>query len=260
MEMNSKVSIITPVYNASGLISETIESVINQSYKDWELILVDDCSTDNSATIIKKYEELDNRIRYYCLECNSGAAVARNKGLELSTGRYIAYLDVDDLWYVEKLEKQVNYVNENNAQFICCDYEKINEDGSKLNKIVKMPKSITYNQLLSNTIIQTVGVFIDLQKVNKKLLVMPNVRRGQDSATWLQMLKNGVKFNGQNEVLAAYRRVNNSLSSNKLNALKRTWYLYRGVEKLSIFKSIRCIFGWAYHASIKRIYLKNKGE
>ena len=138
MEMNSKVSIITPVYNASGLISETIESVINQSYKDWELILVDDCSTDNSATIIKKYEELDNRIRYYCLECNSGAAVARNKGLELSTGRYIAYLDADDLWYVEKLEKQVNYVNENNAQFICCDYEKINEDGSKLNKIVKI--------------------------------------------------------------------------------------------------------------------------
>ena len=119
-----------------------------------------------------------------------------------------------------------------------------------------MPKSITYDQLLSNTIIQTVGVIVDLNKVDRKLLVMPNVRRGQDSATWLQMLRNGVKFTGQNEVLAQYRRVPQSLSANKFSAMKRTWYLYRSVEHLSLAKSCICLVGWAYHASIKRIYIK----
>ena len=146
-------------------------------------------------------------------------------------------------------------MTKNNVVFTCCDYEKIEQDGTLLNKVVHMPKTISYEQLLRNTIIQTVGVIVDTDGVDHALLVMPNVRRGQDSATWLQMLRNGVKFFGQNEVLAQYRRVPQSLSANKLNAMKRTWYLYRGVEKLSVPKSIWCLIGWAWHASLKRIYI-----
>lgn len=250
------VSIITPVYKCEEYIVRTMNSVLTQTYADWEMLLVDDCSPDGSAEIIRSYAERDSRFKYIKLEDNSGAAIARNVGLENAKGRYIAYLDADDIWLPEKLERQIRFMEENDVQFSCCDYEKIEADDTPLNKIVHMPKTITYNQLLSNTIIQTVGVIVDLDKVDRKLLVMPNVRRGQDSATWLQMLRNGVKFVGQNEVLAQYRRVPQSLSANKLSALKRTWYLYRGVEHLSLPKSCFCLIGWAYHASIKRIYVK----
>lgn len=256
------VSIITPVYNCEQYLPLTIESVQAQTYENWELILADDCTPDNSADIIAEYAKKDSRIKYIKLKENSGAAIARNEALEAAKGRYIAYLDADDIWLPNKLERQLDFMEKNGVEFSCCDYEKIEADGTPLNKTVHMPKTITYNQLLSNTIIQTVGVIADLEKVDKKLLVMPNVRRGQDSATWLQMLRNGVKFTGQNEVLAQYRRVPQSLSANKLSAMKRTWYLYRGVEHLSLPKSIVCLIGWAYHASIKRIYvgkfIKNK--
>lgn len=250
------VSIITPVYKCENFIAKTMNSVLNQTYPEWEMILVDDCSPDNSAEIIHTFIKSNPRFRYIKLKKNSGAAIARNVGLENAKGRYIAYLDADDIWLPQKLEKQIRFMEEHDVQFSCCDYEKIEADDTPLNKIVHMPKTITYNQLLSNTIIQTVGVIVDLNKVDRKLLVMPNVRRGQDSATWLQMLRNNVKFVGQNEVLAQYRRVPQSLSANKLSALKRTWYLYRGVENLSLLKSFVCLIGWAYHASIKRIYIK----
>lgn len=253
------VSIITPVYKCEEYIVRTMNSVLTQTYADWEMLLVDDCSPDGSAEIIRSYAERDSRFKYIRLENNSGAAIARNVGLEHAKGRYIAYLDADDIWLPEKLERQIRFMEENDVQFSCCDYEKIEADDTPLNKVVHMPKTITYNQLLSNTIIQTVGVIVDLNKVDRKLLVMPNVRRGQDSATWLQMLRNGVKFTGQNEVLAQYRRVPQSLSANKFSAMKRTWYLYRGVEHLSLAKSCVCMVGWAYHASIKRIYVK-KGD
>ena len=250
------VSIITPVYECEDYIARTLNSVLAQTYPEWEMLLVDDCSPDGSADIIRSYVEKDRRFKYIKLENNSGAAIARNVGLECAKGRYIAYLDADDIWLPKKLERQIHFMEEHDVQFSCCDYEKIEADDTPLNKVVHMPKTITYNQLLSNTIIQTVGVIVDLEKVDRKLLVMPNVRRGQDSATWLQMLRNGVKFIGQNEVLAQYRRVPQSLSANKFSAMKRTWYLYRGVEHLSIPKSILCLIGWAYHASIKRIYFK----
>lgn len=250
------ISIITPVYMCEAYIERTMNSVLAQTYPNWEMLLVDDCSPDGSAEIIRSYAEKDPRFKYIKLDNNSGAAIARNVGLENAKGRYIAYLDADDIWLPQKLEKQIRFMEENDVQFSCCDYEKIEADDTPLNKVVHMPKTITYNQLLSNTIIQTVGVIVDLNKVDRKLLVMPNVRRGQDSATWLQMLRNGVKFTGQNEVLAQYRRVPQSLSANKFSAMKRTWYLYRGVEHLSLVKSCVCLAGWAYHASIKRIYVK----
>ncbi len=249
------VSIITPVYQCEKFLVETIESVLGQTHTNWEMILVDDCTPDGSAEIIRRYGEADSRFRYLKLEENSGAAVARNAGLDLARGRYIAYLDADDLWLPEKLERQLSFMAQTGAAFTCCDYEKIEHDGTPLHKTVHMPATITYEQLLRNTIIQTVGVIVDTSRVDRTLLRMPNLRRGQDSATWLQMLKNGVEFLGQNEVLAQYRRVPNSLSANKLKAMKRTWHLYRKVEMLSVPKSLWCLLGWAYNASLKRIYV-----
>lgn len=249
------VSIITPVYQCETLLAETIESVLCQTYPNWEMILVDDCSPDGSAEIIGRYAQADTRFRYLKLENNSGAAVARNAGLDLARGRYIAYLDADDLWMPNKLERQLAFMAEHGAAFTCCDYDKIDYDGTPLYKTVHMPATITYEQLLRNTIIQTVGVVVDISRVDRTLLRMPDLRRGQDSATWLQLLKNGVEFMGQNEALARYRRVPNSLSANKWKAMKRTWHLYRKVEKLSLPKSIWCLLGWAYNASLKRIYV-----
>lgn len=249
------ISIITPVYNCEKLIKKTIQCVIEQTYKNWEMILVDDCSTDGSADIIKNIMKKEKRIKYYKLEKNSGAAVARNKALAISQGRFIAYLDSDDLWKKEKLEKQRKFMLDNEIGFCCTDYEKIKEDGTSLNKIIKIPRRVNYNLYLRNTIIQTVGVMIDTKITGKNLLIMPNIRRRQDAATWCQLLKNGFDCYELPENLSYYRVVNNSLSSNKLKAVKGTWFLYRKIEKLSVAKSIICFIGYAFNAIKKRIYL-----
>jgi len=252
--LDELVSIIVPVYNSEEYLAETVESVRQQTYPHWELLLVDDCSTDASPEIANRYVAQDSRIRYIRLTENSGAAVARNTGLEASRGRYIAYLDADDLWFPQKLERQLAFMEENHFCFSCCDYEKIEQDGSSLYKKVRMPASMNYRQLLQNTIIQTVGVIADTKFMDPSLLVMPNVRRGQDYATWLQILRSGITFHGQNEVLAAYRRVPTSLSANKFRAMQRTWNIYRNVEKLPLPYAVWCQICHAWHASMKRIY------
>ena len=256
--MEEKVSIITPVFNCEKLIEKTIECVIKQNYQNWEMLLVDDCSTDKSKDIIEKYSKKDSRIKYFILEKNSGAAVARNYALEQATGRFIAYLDADDLWKEDKLEKQVNFMIKNNYAFSCTSYEKIDENGTKKNKIVKMPEKINYDLYLRNTIIQTVGVMVDTNIIRKDLLIMPNIRRRQDAATWCQILKNNYDCYGMEDVLSYYRVVSNSLSSNKFKAVKGTWFLYRQIEKLSLIKSCFCFVGYAFNACKKRIYIGKK--
>ena len=256
MKENLKVSIITPIYNCEKFLPKTIECVINQTYTDWEMLLVDDCSPDNSAEIIKKYAKDDNRIKYFKLDKNSGAAIARNKALEESNGRFIAYLDADDLWKPEKLEKQVEFMLKNNYPFTCTDYEKIDESCKSLNKIVKIPKKVNYNLFLRNTIIQTVGVMVDTKLTGKELLKMPNIRRRQDAATWCQLLKNGFDCYEVPENLSYYRVVKNSLSSNKFKAVKTNWYWYRKIEKLPLWKACYCFIGYAFNAVKKRIYIR----
>ena len=249
------VSIITPVYKCEKYISKTIESVINQTYKNWEIILVDDCSPDDSADIIKKYADNDKRIKYIKLKENSGAAIARNTALENSKGRFIAYLDADDLWMRDKLEEQLQFMIDNNYGFSCTSYEVIDNEGKKLNKEIHMLKEVDYIGFLTNNLIQTVGIMVDLSIVDKKLLEMPNIRRRQDAATWLQILKSNNKCYGLDKVLAMYRRTENSLSSNKFKAVKGVWYLYRKIEKLSLPFSLYCFIRYACLAVWKRIYI-----
>ncbi len=256
--MQEKVSIITPVYNSEKYLKKTIESVINQTYLNWEMLLVDDCSNDKSEEIIQKYVEKDIRVKYFKLKENSGAAIARNYALEQASGRFIAYLDADDLWRKDKLEKQVKFMLDNNYAFTCTDYEKIDENGESLNKVIKIPQKVDYNLFLRNTIIQTVGVMVDTKLTGKELLKMPNIRRRQDAATWCQLLKNGFDCYEVPECLSYYRVVSNSLSSNKFKAIKMNWYWYRKIEKLPLWKTFYCFVGYAFNAVKKRIYKKKR--
>ena len=257
--VNELVSIITPVYNNSEFIKQTIESVQKQTYKNWEMIIVDDCSTDRTPELIKKISKKDDRIKYIKLENNSGAAIARNKALSESRGRFIAYLDADDLWKKNKIQNQIDFMLAHDYAFVCSNYEKI-DINNKILKQVKIPKEINYKLFLRNTIIQTVGVMIDSRKTGRELLMMPNVRRRQDAATWCQLLKSGFNCYGVPEFLSYYRVVPNSLSSNKIKAIKGTWFLYRKIEKLSLVNACFCFLGYAINAIKKRIYIKIGGH
>ncbi len=235
MNLNKLVSIITPLYNAEKYIETTIQSVQYQTYKNWEMIIVDDCSKDRGPEIVKKYIENDNRIKLMKLEKNSGGAVARNRAIKEAKGKYIAFLDSDDLWYPEKLEKQLKFMEENNYDFTYTWYEKIDEEGNLLKEIVKSEDKINYNKLLKSNQIGCLAAMYNAKKLGK--IYMPLIRKRQDYALWLQVLKKVDYGYCLKENLAQYRIVNGSVSSNKINLIKYNWKLFRDVEKLSIFKS-----------------------
>ncbi|WP_024621019.1 glycosyltransferase family 2 protein [Metaclostridioides mangenotii] len=245
------VSIITPVYNSEKFLSETIECIQNQTYKNWQLLLIDDCSNDNSSEVIKRYSEHESRIKYIKLDNNSGAAVSRNKGLSLAEGRFVAFADSDDLWDSKKLEKQVGYMLKKNVGFTFTSYRYMKEDGTKTNKVARAPEKIDYEGLLRNTIIGCSTVVIDRDILGN--FEMPLVRRGQDTATWLQLLKTEKYAYGIYDDLVFYRLVGNSISSNKIKALKRTWNTYRNVEKLSLPKSMYVFCFYVFNAIKKRV-------
>lgn len=247
----SLVSIIIPVYNCENFIRETIQTIQNQTYTNWEAIFVDDCSSDKSIEILTEF--LSDKIKLVKLEKNSGAAVARNEGIKMAKGKYIAFLDGDDFWHKQKLEKQVNFMEKNNYAFTCTSYEFTNEHGEGTGKIAKVPKQLTYKQALKNTVIFTSSVIFNVQVLGKKLIQMPNFKRGQDTATWWKVLRAGNIVYGLNEVLAYYRRSSDTLSSNKLKALKRTWTIYRQSEKFSIVKSAYYFLFYVFHAIKRRI-------
>ncbi|MDT2791626.1 glycosyltransferase family 2 protein [Enterococcus lactis] len=257
--MNNKISIIMPSFNSEKYVLDAIISVQNQTYKNWEMIIVDDCSNDNTINIISEVIANDNRIRLYRQERNLGAGAARTRALGLINGRFIAYLDADDIWYPDKLSKQISFMLKNNIGFSCTSYEVIDNDGNKLNKQIYMLPKVDYIGFLTNNLLQTVGIMVDSKIVDKKYLIMPNLRRRQDAATWLQILKAQYYCYGMEEILAQYRRTQGSLSSNKFKAVKGVWYLYRKIEHLSFSFSCYCFIRYAYLAIWKRIYPKKGG-
>jgi glycosyltransferase involved in cell wall biosynthesis len=236
IKINSLVSIITPLYNSEKFIEETIQSVLNQTYSNWEMIIVNDCSTDNGVDILKKYSEKDNRIKLIQLIKNGGGAVARNRAIEEAKGKYIAFLDSDDLWKPEKLEKQIKFMKENSYSFTFTKYQQMNENGEKLEKYIEVPKTLNYKQALLKNPIGCLTVIYDSEKLGK--VYLPLIRKRQDYALWLKILKSGVTGYGLNENLAYYRLRENSISSNKVDLIKYQWKLYREIEKLNIFESI----------------------
>lgn len=245
------VSIIVPVYNAQNFIGETIQCVQAQTYARWELLLVDDCSLDNSCNVIKEMQCTDERIKLIRQETNSGAARCRNKGVSCARGRYLCFLDADDIWEENKLERELAFISGGKG-FVFTGYEFADENGQGLGKIVRVPEQITYHEALKNTTIFTSTVMIDRAIIADTDIMMPCVE-SEDTATWWNILKKyGMGF-GLDECLVRYRRSAGTLSSNKLQAIRRIWNLYRKHEKLGIAKSFYCMVFWAFRAVFRRI-------
>ena len=247
-----RVSVIIPCFNSQQFIEETINSVICQTYENIEILVVDDCSSDSSLEVIEELVSKDPRISLFVQSHNGGVAKARNRGLEHARGRYITYLDADDLWERDKLAKQLEFMKNNKIGACFTSYKTITEDGRFIN-VVHVPKSVDYRQFLKNTITCSHTVMFDTQIVNKELLVMPDLKRGQDLATWLTVARSGHVFYGLDLVLAKYRKSTGSLSSNKIKAIKRTWNVYRNVEHLSIPYAAWCQLWQMVHAIGKRM-------
>lgn len=294
--MKELVSIIVPVYRAEKYIAETIAMVQAQTWQDWELLLIEDCSPDNSAGVIleimknraayvsetasedgsgspggaagevhevsagsnaiQSLEECTapggQRIALVCKAKNEGAARARNTGIDLAKGRYIAFLDADDVWYPEKLEKELHFMQDRQAGFVFTSYEFGDKQARPTGKVVCVPEELTYKKALSRTVIFTTTVLFDRKVIPEELIRMPVVE-SEDTATWWQILREGYTAYGLNEVLAVYRRPVKSLSSNKLTAIRRIWNLYRRQEKLSVTASIYYFVMWAYRATVRRL-------
>ena len=248
--MGELVSIVVPVYNAGNYIEKTIQMVQEQTYTEWELLLVDDCSKDDSVEKIKPF--LSDKIHLIRKEKNEGAAEARNTGIDRMKGRYLAFLDADDVWRREKLEKELAFMKEKDCAFCFTSYEFGDEEANGTGKVVKVPETLNFKQALPRTIIFTTTVLFDTEKIDKKLLKMPNVP-SEDTATWWQILRAGYTAYGLNENLVVYRRPEKSLSSNKFVAIKRIWFLYRKQAGLSVWKSAYYFVIWAFLAVWRRI-------
>jgi len=238
------VSIITPTYNCAKFIARTIDSVEAQTYQNWEMIIVDDRSQDNTGEIVEAYMKKDPRIQYHLLEVNSGAAVARTTAMKLAKGSYMAFLDSDDIWMPDKLERQITWMTENDYAFSCTAYEQIDEEDNPLNRVIKTVQKTDYNRLLLDCPVGNSSVMYDVEKMGK--FEVPNIRKRNDDALWLQMLKKEKYIWGMPEVLMRYRIRKNSISSNKLKVIKYHWILYREIEHLSVFRSAFHIGYWCF--------------
>lgn len=252
--MNKTISIVVPVFNAEKYIGETMDSVLAQTYRDWELVLVLNGCTDASEELIRRYQQAhaDRKIRMIVEHKNIGAALARNRGVNESAGRYIAYVDADDIWKPEKLEHLLCFMQEKDAAFVCSGYEFADENAKGTGKIVHVPATLHYREALKNTTIFTSTVMFDTEKLPKEKIQMP-VIKSEDTALWWKLLREGYVVYGLDENLVLYRRPKRSLSSNKLEAIRRIWNLYRKSEGLSILYSAYNFCFWAVRAVIRRV-------
>lgn len=245
------VSVITPSYNSSKFITETIESVIVQSFQDWEMIIVDDASDDDSVSIIKGYVKRDSRIKLVELRNNVGAGEARNKGLEKAVGNYIAFLDSDDVWHKNKLKNQVNFMEKMQAPISFTGYTIMDESLEKIKSIIRVPQSVTLHHYLKTTIIGMSTAIVDRERVGD--FKLNPIRSRQDGVLWIELLRKGLIAYGLDQQLTKYRARNNSVSSNKIKAMKRIWYIYRKFAKLNLLKT-SYYFSFYIFNNVKRRY------
>lgn len=230
------VSIVVPVYNAESFLANTIDSVRAQTYNNWELLLVDDCSSDASVRQIKDYRKEDARIKLIRMDRNSGAALSRNIGIEKAKGKYLAFLDADDAWLPSKLEKQIRLASERNAHLVYSGYEFANADGQSTGKTVKVPASMSLKQAYGNHLIWTSTVLINLSTVHKSDIKMLDISFGEDITTWWRILAKYGSAYGITESLALYRRGTRTLSSNKWSVLLKKWRAFKYAENFNQFK------------------------
>jgi len=234
--MSELVSIITPTFNAEKFIRATIESVQNQSYQNWEMILVDDASTDKTIAIIKEFAQKDNRIKLTELSKNSGNGFARNVALEKAIGKYIAYLDADDLWFPMKLEKQIQFLKTNNLPFTFSFYDCIDEEGNSLTRRVEAPLELTYDQLFFCNYVGNLTAIYDVDFFGK--IVIEATQKRQDWRLWLTILKQIEVTKPVPEILALYRIRKDSISSSKFKLIKHNFGVYRDFHGFNFVFSV----------------------
>lgn len=249
---NCTVSIIMPSYNAEAFISQSIESVLQQTYPNWELIITDDQSSDRTPEIVKSYCAHEPRIKFAVAPEHSGIAGTRNQSISRVQGRFVTFLDNDDLWVPDKLEKQVHFLLDNDLAFVYTAYELMNEDGTPKGKTIKTAGIIDYNKYLKNTIIGCGTIMLDLNKIGS--LEMPINATSDDMAMWCKILKEGHNAYPMKDVTMKYRVRSNSASANKLNAAKDVWLVYRKQEKLSFPRAAYCFVCYAFNAVAKRLF------
>lgn len=251
MECNNLISIIIPVYNAEKYIEETIKSIEKQIYRNYEAIFIDDCSKDRSLEIIQKYQKLNDKIKIIKLEKHEGVSKARNKGIEIAKGRYLTFLDADDIWTSDKLQKQLQFIKQNDYAFVYCNFKYMSDNGKYFSKEIKAGKITDYKRGLGNIRILTITAMIDLNKIPRELCYMPDIMN-EDIAVWWNIIKNGYIAYGQDEVLAYYRQTKNSRSSKKYVTAYYRWKLYRKQENLNFFKATYCFIHYCINGILKR--------
>ena len=242
------VSIIMPNYNAAKFIGATIDSVIAQTYQNWELIIVNDCSSDNSMEIIRQYS--DDRIRVIENAVNSGAAISRNNAIKAACGRWIAFLDSDDLWEKDKLSKHLQFMVQKKAAFSFTHYSVLNSENEFITEFAPKKDIYDYHDILRHCYIGCSTVIYDSEKTGKVYMPTDATKR-EDFACWLQILKTGENAVCFHECLTTYRVHSNSASSNKLKMAKYQWRVYRKIEKISLFKSLYYLASWAIMGFLK---------
>ena len=245
------ISIITPAFNAEKYIKSTIESVISQTYQNWEMLIVDDCSSDNTIQIVEGYCNIDSRIRIIKHTINQGVAAARNTALAEAKGEYIAFLDSDDIWAPQKLDTQYRFMEDNGYLLTYTAYQKYLSETDEKGKVITVPKKMTRNSIFYNTAIACLTVMVNRAKVGD--FEMPLLTHSEDQCTWQSILSRGYIAYGLNENLALYRVSNHSLTANKGKAAKRQWNVYRKHYGFSVIKSGVYFLSYAIHAVIKHL-------
>lgn len=242
------VSIVTPAYNAARYLETTIDSVIAQRYTKWEMLIVDDCSYDETPKIIQRYAATDSRVRFLQNEVNSGPAETRNHAIRHATGQYVAFLDSDDLWLPEKLERQLSYMQQHDHAFTFTAFRRISDDGAQTGRRVDVPQSIDYQGLLKNTVIATSTVVVDRSAVGDFKMTRTYY---DDFVLWLEILKRGFVAHGFNEDLMRYRVVGGSVSRNKVRSSYKVWRTYRDIENMGLLSSSWAFINYARNAFVK---------
>ena len=247
-----EVSIITPAYNADSYIQETLNSVLRQSFTLWELIIVDDKSQDNTVSIVKQYMAQDSRIQLVCNDENLGPGLSRNKGIACAKGRFLAFIDSDDVWLPSKLEIQLEFMKSKNVAISYTSYELIDSKSNSLNKKIEVAsKPLDYRSYLGNTIIGFSTAMIDQSKVHE--IVLPALPSREDTFLWISLLRTGKLAYGIHNILTQYRVHNQSISSSKLKASMQVWILYRKYVGLNFFQALFYFSSYALHAVKKRL-------
>lgn len=242
------VSIITPCYNCAATLAATVDSVLAQDFPDWELLLVDDASSDGTVDLAEAYQQRDGRIRLLRREKNGGAARARNLGIENARGRYIAFIDADDVWLPHKLSRQIALMRERGWPFSFTAFQQVNDDGDELERI-GVPERVSYRQLLKTNYIGCSTAVFDREELGRES--MPDIRKRQDFGLWLRLLKRTPFAYGIDEALTRYRVHSGSLSANKSRVAGYNWHLYRRVEGLSLPASVYYFMHYAMRGLLR---------